>query len=332
SNPKYRSVKVKMMSGFLDALNAQGQTLTTFHNQANEPLKKAIKETDVLFTYARTRLSDPLTIPLLTRGLSHHEADRLKLIGLLNAKEPPAIQKIALTTLSKGQHPKLTAQLLKDWSSYGPGTRVGVIDTLLTRESWTQELLVAVEKGNLAITQISPAHRQKLGQHPKLTIRSKANQLFGQIDPNRAKIIARYQEVTKLQGDAKRGAELFKVNCAVCHKFRNEGNPVGPDLATLAGKPTADWLIALLDPNRAVEDKYIGYVVTTRSQAVHTGVITVETPTSLTLRTLTGQEQVILRSNIKSLQSTGLSLMPSGLEAVLPPQAIADLLTYIREK
>jgi putative heme-binding domain-containing protein len=100
----------------------------------------------------------------------------------------------------------------------------------------------------------------------------------------------------------------------------------------LEGKPTADWLIAILDPNRAVEDKYIGYVVTTRSQAVHTGVITVETPTSLTLRTLTGQEQVILRSNIKSLQSTGLSLMPSGLEAVLPPQAIADLLTYIREK
>ena len=47
---------------------------------------------------------------------------------------------------------------------------------------------------------------------------------------------------------------------------------------------------------------------------------------------LTGQEQVILRSNIKSLQSTGLSLMPPGLEAVLPPQAIADLLTYIREK
>ena len=332
SNPKYRSVKVKMMSGFLDALNAQGQTLTTFHNQADAPLKKAIKGTDVLFTYARTRLSDPLTIPLLTRGLSHHEADRLKLIDLLNAKEPPAIQKIALTTLSKGQHPKLTAQLLKDWSSYGPGTRVGVIDTLLTRESWTQELLVAVEKGNLAITQISPAHRQKLGQHPKLIIRSKANQLFGQIDPNRAKIIARYQEVAKLQGDAKRGAELFKVNCAVCHKFRNEGNPVGPDLATLAGKPTADWLIAILDPNRAVEDKYIGYVVTTRSQAVHTGVITVETPTSLTLRTLTGQEQVILRSNIKSLQITGLSLMPSGLEAVLPPQAIADLLTYIREK
>ena len=155
---------------------------------------------------------------------------------------------------------------------------------------------------------------------------------YGQIDPNRAKVIARYQEVTKLQGDTKRGAQLFKTNCAVCHKFKNEGNPVGPDLATLAGKPTADWLTAILDPNRAVEDKYIGYVITTRSQAVHTGVITVETPTSLTLRTLTGQEQVILRTNIKALQSTGLSLMPPGLEAILPAQSMADLLKYTRGK
>jgi putative heme-binding domain-containing protein len=118
----------------------------------------------------------------------------------------------------------------------------------------------------------------------------------------------------------------------VCHKFKNEGNPVGPDLATLAGKPTTDWLTAILDPNRAVEDKYIGYVITTRANAVHIGVITVETPASLTLRTLTGQEQVILRTNIKDLRSTGLSLMPVGLEAILPAQSMADLLKYTRGK
>ena len=47
---------------------------------------------------------------------------------------------------------------------------------------------------------------------------------------------------------------------------------------------------------------------------------------------LTGQEQVILRSNIKSLQSTDLSLMPSGLKAVLTPQAVADLLSHLRPK
>ena len=56
----------------------------------------------------------------------------------------------------------------------------------------------------------------------------------------------------------------------------------------------------------------------------------VETPTNLTLRTAIGTEQIILRANIKTLQSTGLSLMPPGLEAALPPAAMADLLTYLR--
>jgi len=45
---------------------------------------------------------------------------------------------------------------------------------------------------------------------------------------------------------------------------------------------------------------------------------------------LTGQEQVILHSNIKSLQSIGLLQMPPILEAVLACQAVADLLSKLR--
>ena len=329
---KDRSAQLTMIASFLDTLNAQGKSLLEFRKQASPQLQLAIDKTEILFTYARAHLEDPRAISLLTRGLSQHEADLQKLVQLLNAKESPSIQKIALSTLSKWQYPKLTAELLKDWSGYGPSTRAAVINTLLTREIWTQALLTTLEKGNLATVQISPAHRQKLNQHPQPAIRARATKLFGRVDVNRAKVITRYQNVTKLKGNTKRGATLFKANCAVCHKFKNEGNPVGPDLATLAGKPTTDWLAAILDPNRAVEDKYIGYVITTRGNAVHIGVITVETPASLTLRTLTGQEQVILRTNIKDLQSTGLSLMPVGLEAILPAQSMADLLKYTRGK
>ena len=56
----------------------------------------------------------------------------------------------------------------------------------------------------------------------------------------------------------------------------------------------------------------------------------VETPTSLTLHALTGQKRVILRTNIKTLQSTGLSPMPAGLEAALAPKDMADLLAYLQ--
>jgi len=39
---------------------------------------------------------------------------------------------------------------------------------------------------------------------------------------------------------------------------------------------------------------------------------------------------VILRSDLKQLNSTGRSLMPDGFENSLNPQALADLIAFIR--
>ena len=41
-------------------------------------------------------------------------------------------------------------------------------------------------------------------------------------------------------------------------------------------------------------------------------------------------EETILRSDLKELTGSGLSLMPEGLEAGLQPQALADLIAYIK--
>jgi hypothetical protein len=38
----------------------------------------------------------------------------------------------------------------------------------------------------------------------------------------------------------------------------------------------------------------------------------------------------VLRSDVTSLKSTNTSLMPEGLEAALTPQALADLIAYLK--
>jgi putative heme-binding domain-containing protein len=329
-----------ILAGLLDALHARGQTLIDFQKTAPPKLKVALNKTTALFKHARATAANPnattaerqAAIPLLARGLEPIDADKKSLVKLLAAEHPPALQKTAFATLRKIHQPHLVSALLGSWKTFSPAIRAEAIETLLTRPAWTQALLAALEKGDLPANQISPAHRQKFTKHTDATLRARATQLFGKVDPNRAKVIARYAGVGKLKGNAEDGAFLFKANCAVCHRFKNKGNPVGPDPALFAAKPTADWLIAILDPNRAVEDKYVGYVIITRNATAHTGVITAETPTSLTLRTAIGAEQIILRANIKTLQSTGLSLMPPGLEAALPPAAMADLLAFLQSK
>jgi putative heme-binding domain-containing protein len=133
-------------------------------------------------------------------------------------------------------------------------------------------------------------------------------------------------------GDAEKGRNLFKQNCAVCHRLHGEGIEIGPDLAMVSGKPDEVLLAAVLDPNQAVEARYVSYNVATKNGRELSGIISAETATSLTLRSQGGTEEVLLRGDIAELRSSGVSLMPEGLENVLKPTDMADLLAFVRSK
>jgi hypothetical protein len=49
----------------------------------------------------------------------------------------------------------------------------------------------------------------------------------------------------------------------------------------------------------------------------------------VTLKRQENATDTILRVNIDELKSTGLSIMPEGLEKDLDPQAMADLIAYL---
>jgi putative membrane-bound dehydrogenase-like protein len=147
---------------------------------------------------------------------------------------------------------------------------------------------------------------------------------------DRARVIAQYSGVAKTKGDPARGHVHFQTNCALCHRFKGEGKEVGPDLEMVRAKPT-DWLLcAILDPASAVEARYATRTVTTKSGEAFVGIIAAETANSLTLRLPGGIDHPILRDEIKSFTSAGLSLMPAGFESALDVQAMADLLAWLR--
>jgi putative heme-binding domain-containing protein len=89
-------------------------------------------------------------------------------------------------------------------------------------------------------------------------------------------------------------------------------------------------LVAILDPNQAVDPAYFNYFVQTRNDRELSGIIVTETPNSITLRSPGGIEEIILRSALKELRSSGLSLMPEGFESALKPQDMANLIAYVR--
>ena len=329
-NAQITAGELTILAGLLDAVAARGQSLAAFRAKAEPALQTALDKTDKLFAHARAYPARAESIALLGRGLQAQEADRQTLHTLLAATHPPAIQQAALNTLRALNAPDSPKQLIAGWRTFSPTLLAAAIETLLSNELATTTLLDALENNTLPAGQINPTHRQRLTRHVKPALAARAAKLFGRINPDRAKVIARYANLAQLQPNLEHGAALFKTACSACHKFKGVGNAVGPDLATLSGKPLGHWLTAILDPNAALEDKFISYTATLKNKTAHVGVITVETPTSLTLRTVTGQPHTLLRRDLAKLESNNLSLMPNGLEADLPPQAMADLLGYLR--
>ncbi len=253
------------------------------------------------------------------------------LVEALTPATPGDVQLAAVKSLATHTDAKVSELLLKGWSGYGPALRREALEAMLSRPDRVLKLLAAVEAMSVSASDFSPAQVQQLQAHPNAQVRTKAAALFKRTDADRAKVIKGYTPALDLKGDAMRGKGVFKMSCSACHKLDGVGNDVGANLvAALPNKSGEDLLVAVFDPNREVDPRYVSYQVVTADERVLQGVVAAETPTSITLRQADGKEDVILRSNIATLRSTALSLMPVGLEKELTPQDVADLFAYLR--
>ena len=261
---------------------------------------------------------------------SEPATDLTRLGEVLYTSSPPEAQRAALAGLQRAGGPRVAEVLLAGWKNHSPAVRAEVLNLLFSREEWTAALLGAMEGGKISTTELGTKQQQQLLTHAQAGIRERAAKLLAAANPERQTVLQNYQAVLDLPGNAARGAQLFGGQCSTCHTFRGSGKGVGPDLATVAGKPVAALLTAILDPNQAVDPAYAYYIGYTKNNRDVSGVIVAETPTSLTLRNAGGVDDTVLRADVQELKSSGLSLMPEGFERAFNPQAIADLIAFIQ--
>ncbi|MBI5773780.1 MAG: c-type cytochrome, partial [Verrucomicrobia bacterium] len=267
---------------------------------------------------------------LFARGFGNADDDAAVLAGFVRGGVSDKLQKAALAALARARNSKTAELLLADWPKRGPAQRQSIIATLLSREEWTAKLLDAVAARVVAAGEVPVASRQALARHNSETIRKRTAELLPVGGGNRAEIIAKYQSVAMLKGDGAKGATVFANNCASCHAYLGRGHELGPNLSVFRPKPVPDFLVAILDPNAAMDARFTVYNVETKDGRSLTGVIGSETATSLVVAQAGGLKDTILRSDIAELRASTLSLMPEGLEAVLAPQDIADLIAFIK--
>ena len=123
------------------------------------------------------------------------------------------------------------------------------------------QLLTAIERKEVPAGDIDASRRQRLLRFNDEKIKTRAAALLsGAIESNRQQVLDQHGAVLTMTGDAQAGAAVFAKRCAVCHRLRGVGHEVGPNLASLTDYSPQALLTAMLDPNRAVEAKFLDYV------------------------------------------------------------------------
>jgi putative membrane-bound dehydrogenase-like protein len=253
------------------------------------------------------------------------------LARLTSADQPPAIQSAAVQALSHMTADAISELLLSQWQMATPRLHDEMLDVLLSRDNWAKKVLDGIAGGTLKANELGAARRERLLAHRNSDIRQRANQVLNTpTNSSRKQLIKDWQAVATTTGDKRKGQDVFRRRCANCHQLDGIGTNVGPDLAALTNKSSSALLVAILDPNRDVDGRYINYVAVPGDGRTLVGMLVSESGNSITLREPGGKDHVLLRQELQ-ISATGKSVMPEGLENDLSKTEMADVIAYVLE-
>lgn len=251
---------------------------------------------------------------------------------LLQPSRSAEIQQAIIQTTARFDDADATTWLIERRSELGPTQQLLVDDVLWSRTSSAKAFLTAVSDGNVPRATVSSEAIRRFVTHPDATIAKAASSLID--TPTSAEmqaLIAKYTTaIESTKGNAAAGKLVFEKHCASCHKVGDLGKPIGPNLLAAVARGQGFLLTNILDPNREVDPAFQTYTIILNDGRVLSGVITAETATSLTLGDNKGESTTILRTDIETLQRTGRSLMPEGLEKQVSAEDLAGVFEWLQ--
>ena len=159
-------------------------------------------------------------------------------------------------------------------------------------------------------------------------------------EPNPDKLARQKQRLNELaaflpKGDAQRGAKLFnsqdKSKCIICHLKGEKGVRLGPDLTWIGAiRSERDLLEAIVFPSASISRYHEVVNVLTKDGTVVSGLLVKETVDKMFLSSAAGVVQSVAFREIEEARYSNASLMPDGLDQLLKPEEIADLVAYLK--
>jgi len=257
-------------------------------------------------------------------------------LSLLGQTQDPATRFAVLRVIERFDDPRIVEHVLKHYPNMSAKVRSGARALMFSRPQSALVFLQAVEKGHIDTHDVALSQLRTIALHNDADLDSRVQKHWGNIQPGTAEdklaTMRRYNNDLRAgAGDIERGKELFRKQCANCHRLFGEGTQLGPDLTSANRRDQAALLANLVDPSAVIRRDYLQFAATTDRGRVITGLLVKQDAASVTLADAKNQKTRILRNEIVSLRATDTSLMPNGLLAPLTPQQRRDLFGYLRQ-
>lgn len=139
-------------------------------------------------------------------------------------------------------------------------------------------------------------------------------------------------ELARRHGDVQRGHKVFreKGTCIKCHKVRDEGKDIGPNLSEIGDKLTREaMLVAILDPSAGISHNYECYQAILDDGTTFTGLKTSETDEAVTLKSAEGIVRTMAKDEIDELFMQKTSLMPADLQRLMTADELVDVVAFL---
>jgi putative membrane-bound dehydrogenase-like protein len=298
---------------------------------------------DAALREAVARMSDK-TIPEGDRialidaaGQTGNNAVLKPLLDLFLQTESNSVRSATLASAARFDDPATGKVILEKYRSLGHDLRGEARQILYSRAPWAQQLLQAIERGELNPAEIPYQELPLLQTHTDPSIRKLVHKHWGKVrlvtpQEKRDRMMELGRMLLSETGDVTRGKMQFMNVCGKCHRLHGDGEKVGPDLTPYPRHELSYLLLHSVDPSAVIRPAYQAVTVVTNDGRVLSGLLAESTPKTVTLLDAKNKRILLAKDDIELVKESEQSLMPEKVFSTLKPEQIRDLFAYLQSK
>jgi putative membrane-bound dehydrogenase-like protein len=189
------------------------------------------------------------------------------------------------------------------------------------------QMLLTMASENKLPKELYPVVEKVIFKNPDTGVRIQASNIFKNPESRTNYSI---NTIAGLKHNAGEGRQVFERNCSTCHRVKNNGGDIGPELTFVQKKFDRSGLLdAIINPSAGIVFGYEPWLITTSEGESFFGFIVADGDQTLVLKDISGKKHVINTKNVNSRKKQENSLMPEPSSLGLTDQNLADVAEYI---